>query len=166
MAIEPDGLTAPADGQPTPALAENLERYVTFSVGGRRMALALAEVTQVTEPPDLARVPRAPGWLAGLTNLRGEVLAVVDLPALLGLAPLSRSTASRLLLTTDGSRTAGCLIERLHGLRAVAASRLESSDTPLCQARFDHGGVRHDLLGAALVFDAVQRQLAMRRRED
>ena len=63
-------------------------RHVVFRVGPERFAIPLDAVREVVVPqPPFARVPRSSDAVRGVMNLRGRVVAVVDLAALLGLAP-------------------------------------------------------------------------------
>lgn len=57
---------------------------MTFSVAGDRYAIEATLVREVIRPPRLTRVPHGPAGLLGLGNLRGAVLPVVSLGALLG----------------------------------------------------------------------------------
>src|SRR5436190_18481 len=43
------------------------------------------DVREVIPPPKTTRVPNAKPWLAGLANVRGELLTIVDLRLLLGM---------------------------------------------------------------------------------
>jgi len=69
-----------------PPAGEVME-VLAFSVGGERYAVETAHVRGVVRLDDLTPVPGTPGYLLGVANLRGEILAVVDLRALFGLAP-------------------------------------------------------------------------------
>lgn len=59
-------------------------QLVTFRVAGERYAIEAGLVREVVRPLRLTRVPHAPAGLLGLGNLRGAVLPVVSLGALLG----------------------------------------------------------------------------------
>ncbi|WP_306057588.1 chemotaxis protein CheW [Natronococcus wangiae] len=57
-----------------------LERFVFFHVGEHRLALPVDDVKTITAVPDeMTRVPRTPAAIEGLTDLRGEITAVIDL---------------------------------------------------------------------------------------
>ena len=60
-------------------------RLVTFTVGPRLYGVDVSLVQEVLVALPRTRVPRAPQALAGLVNLRGQVVTVVDLRARLGL---------------------------------------------------------------------------------
>lgn len=57
---------------------------MTVRAAGRTIALPAASVREVTRLPRLTRVPQAPPSLMGLASLRGDVVPVVSLSALLG----------------------------------------------------------------------------------
>jgi purine-binding chemotaxis protein CheW len=67
--------------------ASDGEQRLTFRVGDRHYALPVDAVREVARRPVLTRVPMAPDSLIGLANLRGRVLPVVSLAALLGETP-------------------------------------------------------------------------------
>ncbi len=54
-------------------------------VGGATYALPVACVREIVRLPPVTRVPGLPAFVAGLTNVRGRVLAVLDLRPLLRL---------------------------------------------------------------------------------
>lgn len=57
---------------------------LTVRAGGARVALAAESVAEVIRTPRITRVPHGPPGLLGVTHLRGLVLPVVSLGALLG----------------------------------------------------------------------------------
>ena len=60
-------------------------RHVVFRLAAERFALPLEAVREVVLPqPPFARVPRASDAVRGVMNLRGRVVAVVDLAAARG----------------------------------------------------------------------------------
>jgi purine-binding chemotaxis protein CheW len=96
-------------------------RHVVFRVAGERFALPLPAVSEVVLPqPPFARVPRSSEAVRGVMNLRGRVVAVVDLAALVGLAaqPLAAG-AGHVLILDHGKRALGFLIGGVLGVEAL-----------------------------------------------
>jgi purine-binding chemotaxis protein CheW len=58
-------------------------------------------------------------------NLRGDVVAVLDLARLLGMAPTVFTDDSRIVLARHGGLRAGLLVDRLAELRVLDLARLE-----------------------------------------
>lgn len=63
----------------------NLNEYVTAMVGGQLFGLPIGHVQDVFIPDRLTRVPLAPPEIAGLINLRGRIVTLIDLRFRLGL---------------------------------------------------------------------------------
>ena len=63
-----------------------MKQLATFSVDGRFLGVDVARVREVLRPQELTRVPLAPPQIAGLINLRGEIVTAFDLRVALGRA--------------------------------------------------------------------------------
>jgi purine-binding chemotaxis protein CheW len=95
-------------------------RHVVFRIGGERFALPLAVVREVVLPqPPFARVPRVSEAVRGVMNLRGRVVAVVDLAALVGLPPQPLAATAGHVLILDGKRSLGFLIGGVVGVEPL-----------------------------------------------
>src|SRR6478672_1593719 len=64
---------------------QNVSEYITAAVGGQRFGLPILRVQDVFAPERLTRVPLAPPEVAGVLNLRGRIVTLIDLRRLLGL---------------------------------------------------------------------------------
>jgi purine-binding chemotaxis protein CheW len=61
-----------------------VKRLATFTVDGRFLGVDVMRVREVLRPQELTRVPLAPPRIAGLINLRGEIVTAFDLRVALG----------------------------------------------------------------------------------
>src|ERR1700687_5046735 len=59
--------------------------YVTAVIGGQLFGLPISRVQDVFMPERLTRVPLASSEIAGVLNLRGRIVTVVNMRARLGL---------------------------------------------------------------------------------
>lgn len=83
------------------------QRHVIFRVDRERYALPLPAVREVVVPPArFTSVPRAPPAVRGVMNLRGRVVTVVSLAALLEL-PVADSGEGRVVLLDRRRRDLG-----------------------------------------------------------
>src|SRR6185503_21003547 len=64
---------------------EHVTEYVTVMIGEQLFGLPIARVQDVFAPERLTRVPLAPPEVAGVLNLRGRIVTLIDLRRLLGL---------------------------------------------------------------------------------
>ncbi len=54
-------------------------QYCVFRAGRERFCLSVLEVEEVVEWPAVTKVPLAPAFLLGVFNLRGSIVAVIDI---------------------------------------------------------------------------------------
>src|SRR5690349_9788083 len=62
-------------------------QLATFTLDGHSFGIAVEQVQEVLRSQSRTRVPLAPPAVAGLVNLRGQVLTAIDLRTQLGLPP-------------------------------------------------------------------------------
>jgi purine-binding chemotaxis protein CheW len=110
-------------------MSAGLVEAAVFRLAGEFFALRLEEVEEVVLAPTLTPVPMAPPALAGVTAVRGGVVAVVDLKAAWGLGGtagsmcmICRVGGDRLALAVDSVEEIAPL-EVLEGTAAPADPR-------------------------------------------
>jgi len=65
-------------------MADGESQFVTAAVGGQLVGLPIERVQDVFIPDRLTRVPLAPPEIAGLLNVRGRIVTLVDMRQRLG----------------------------------------------------------------------------------
>lgn len=92
-----------------------------FTVGGQELGAPIRAVKETLPERPITRVFLLPPALAGLTNLRGEVVAVIHLARLLELDDASETEHNIVILRSARANRAACglLVDRLLGVRDV-----------------------------------------------
>ena len=72
--------------------------YLEFTLRGRNFAVPTRDLVEVTRPCTITPVEGCPPQFAGLINLRGTLLAVLDLPVIWDQLPITLSEKSRFLI--------------------------------------------------------------------
>ena len=86
-----------------------MREMVTFVLEDALLGIDVADVQEVLGELPLTAMPLAPPAVAGLVNLRGEVLLAVDLRARMGRPPRGDDEpASHVILRTDQGQV--CLV--------------------------------------------------------
>lgn len=65
--------------------SEDIEDYVTFSIGDQMFGIPVLRVQDILAPDRIAPVPLAPPEVKGSINLRGRIVTVIDVRVRLGL---------------------------------------------------------------------------------
>ncbi len=111
--------------------ASQLEKLVCFELAGQAFGLPIRAVKETLPLRPLTRVCLVSPVIAGLMNLRGEVVAVLDLAQMVGLPhalprPGDANAAVVILRVPDswggrgaGRAACGLLVDRLSGVRDI-----------------------------------------------
>lgn len=91
-----------------------------FRLGQTWLVAPREDVREVIPPPATTRVPNAKAWMRGVANVRGELLAVVDLPNLLGLPDAPQQRLQRVLVLNSKRTPVGLLVDEVAGHRQFA----------------------------------------------
>jgi chemotaxis-related protein WspB len=109
--------------------------YLLCRIGADRYAVAAPRIVEVLPVVQLKRLPGAVPGVAGLCNVHGRVVPVVDLSLLATGRPAPAQWGTRLLLVPGPGGA-----DRLLGLLVEEATELRRLD----DAAFADSGVRHD----------------------
>jgi purine-binding chemotaxis protein CheW len=94
--------------------------YVSFGVGSESYGIGIDEVRQIIRLPKITRVPRMPEYVLGITNLRGEVLPLVDLSLRLGYGvPCSHGEDSRVIVVDKKGILTGLIVESVNEVKST-----------------------------------------------
>jgi purine-binding chemotaxis protein CheW len=121
-------LPSAADALVTSVRDLKSEELLIFSLAGQSFALRLAAVAEIIRLPALVHMPLVPPSLLGLANLRGIVLPVVSLRALLRLPGTEANETTRVIVMR-GDTPVGFVVDGVDRLLTLVADRIEMDDS-------------------------------------
>jgi purine-binding chemotaxis protein CheW len=74
---------------------QNLQEYITATIGNQLFGLPILRVQDVFVPDRITRVPLSPPEIAGVLNLRGRIVTLIDMQRRLGLG--ARESSEQLM---------------------------------------------------------------------
>jgi purine-binding chemotaxis protein CheW len=99
--------------------------HVVFKVGGSEYALPAAEVLQMESYAGATAVPGVAGHVAGIVQVRGKVVPVVDLRLRFGLPAGERTLDSRLVVGQRGTRPVALLVDSAREVLKLEPDQIE-----------------------------------------
>lgn len=99
-----------------------------FTVAGRAYAVEVDHVREVLAQADVSRLPWAPPTIAGVMNVRGEIVPVADTARVLGVADTARvgdaGDAGPVVVLDGGGHPLGLRVDAIDAVTTIAAGTL------------------------------------------
>ena len=111
--------------------AQTSFEYVTVHIGGQLFGVEVDEIREVFSPQDITEVPRAPGEIAGLLNLRGRIVTAIDARRRLDLPPREAGAPVMALGLEQGAELFGVLVDEVGEVMRLKSETLEASPAHL-----------------------------------
>lgn len=102
---------------------------LVFETDGWLLALPQPWVMEVLRRPRLTRIPNAPDVIQGVTNLRGILVPVLSVTALMGLRG-GGLVPPFVVCLAQGSQVVGLGAHKLHGLQSLASGLRNDGPKP------------------------------------
>ena len=111
------------------ALKTMLHQYLTFKLGEEIFALDVSQVREILDVTTITKVPRSPGFMRGVINVRGSVVPVVDLRMKFDMAQTEKTVDTRIVvmeIALDGELTTiGTLADAVHNVMDIDTAFIE-----------------------------------------
>jgi purine-binding chemotaxis protein CheW len=101
-------------------------QFVGFRVGEQSYALPISAVREIVRPPEITPVPQSPEHVAGVMNLRGRIVPVIDLRKRFRQA-IENSPKTRVLVIALDGRLIGLLVDSASEVLKIASEEIEPS---------------------------------------
>lgn len=108
--------------------SNGFEEYVTATVREQIFGVPILRVQDVFIPERLTRVPLAPPEIAGVLNLRGRIVTLIDLRRRLGLAPREANDAPEMAIGIESrGESYGLLVDGVGEVLKLDADMREAN---------------------------------------
>lgn len=111
---------------------------VTFALDGEEFGIPIGQVREVIRVTEITRVPQARQHVRGVTNLRGRILAVVEIRTRMGLSPAEVTPRSRIVVVGVHDRTLGILVDGVSQVVKVPAKTVAPAPEEVLSASADY----------------------------
>jgi purine-binding chemotaxis protein CheW len=109
------------------AAREQTLQMINFTVRGDEYAVEIQKVREVINFRELTQLPKAPSFVKGIINLRGEVIPVIDLREKFGLTHEAYSPLTSVVIVEIGRKAVGVVVDSVRHVIRVAPGELAPS---------------------------------------
>ena len=86
-------------------------QLITFHLGSQSVGLEIMAIREIRAWSPTTRLPHVPHYVAGVVNLRGTVLPVIDLAARLGWEPVSPTDRHVIIVAQVNGQLRGLIVD-------------------------------------------------------
>jgi purine-binding chemotaxis protein CheW len=140
MATLPDPIAAATANAPDDAAAQR-QQYATFMLGASRYAVPMQSLAEILPLPPIVPVPLSPDHLAGLANLRGQVIPVIRLRSVFAVPGDAHQARARLLVIR-GKQPVGFIVDRVAAALHATAAEIEAAGAQATDRDLVQGALR------------------------
>jgi len=115
---------------------KDMAQFVEFEVNDQRYAFPIGEIREIVILKSITPTPQVPSFVDGVTNLRGDIIPIINLRALFGMPFRPVDEETRTIVVNVGNRTIGCTVDMVtRVLRVEKASIARAPDTIVADGR-------------------------------
>ncbi len=112
-------------------------QLVVFSLADEHYGVDIGAVESIIKLQPITAVPRAPGFIQGVTNLRGAVLPVIDLRERFGLPANGTTRDTRIVVIEMNGDQVGMVVDAVSEVLSVPKEDIEAP--PAIVVSTEHG---------------------------
>jgi len=140
---------------------EEIKQIIVFRLGDEEFGVDILQVREIEKlDQEITRVPKAPPFVEGVFNLRGEVVPVVDLRKRFGLTVRPLGYETRVIIVEIEDNLVGMMVDSVTEVMRIKISAIEAAPriTKGVDAYFLNGVAKID--GRLIILLNLERALS------
>ncbi len=101
------------------------QQIVVFELGDEHYGLDISTVEGIIKMQSITRMPQAPFYVEGITNLRGVVVPVMDLRRRFGLPPQEQTKDTRIVVVYMNTVKVGMIVDGVSQVQRIQDDIIE-----------------------------------------
>lgn len=142
---------------------EAVRQMICFRLGEEFYAIDILDVLEVIRVSQMTYLPSSPSFIAGIGNLRGNIISVTDPGKLFGLEGEALTARSRIVVVAQGEVETGLLVNEVLFVQSVKESQIEpplstvdSEKIRYMTGEFKHGDRLFTILDSLAILEHTQ----------
>ncbi len=103
---------------------KEIRQMVTFSINTEEYGLEILKVQEVVRLPHITRLPKAPAFIKGVINLRGNIIPIIDLREKFGFEAIDYTETTRVIIVEVSEKLLGMIVDNVSQVVRVPESSI------------------------------------------
>ncbi len=102
-------------------------QVVSFHLGSEEYGVDISQVQEIIRMVEITHVPRAPRFMEGVINLRGQLIPIIDLRTRFGMPRAEHTKSTRIIVTEIGSKKVGIIVDAVSEVINIPVEQIEDA---------------------------------------
>jgi purine-binding chemotaxis protein CheW len=102
-------------------------QVVSFKLGSEEYGVDIAQVQEINRMVAVTHVPRAPQFMEGVINLRGQLIPIIDLRTRFGMPRAEHTKSTRIVVTEIGAKRVGMVVDSVSEVLRLSTDQIEDA---------------------------------------
>jgi purine-binding chemotaxis protein CheW len=102
-------------------------QVVSFKLGSEEYGVNIAQVQEINRMVAITHVPRAPQFMEGVINLRGQLIPIIDLRTRFGMPRAEHTKNTRIVVTEIGAKRVGMVVDSVSEVLRLPTEQIEDA---------------------------------------
>jgi purine-binding chemotaxis protein CheW len=100
---------------------------VSFRLGTEEYGVDISQVQEIIRMVEITHVPRAPHFMEGVINLRGQLIPIIDLRTRFAMQRGEHTKNTRIVVTEIGSKKVGIIVDSVSEVINIPIEQVEEA---------------------------------------
>src|SRR5579883_1581634 len=102
-------------------------QVVSFRLGNEEYGVDISQVQEIIRMVEITHVPRAPKFMEGVINLRGQLIPIIDLRTRFGMQKIDATKSTRIIVTEIGNKRVGIVVDSVSEVLNIPIENVEDA---------------------------------------
>jgi purine-binding chemotaxis protein CheW len=102
-------------------------QIVSFALGSEEYGVDISQVQEINRMVAITHVPRAPKFMEGVINLRGQLIPIIDLRTRFTMPRVEHTKNTRIVVTEIGAKRVGMVVDSVSEVLRIPVEQIEDA---------------------------------------
>jgi purine-binding chemotaxis protein CheW len=108
-------------------LSDDFIQVVSFHLDREEYGVDISQVQEIIRMVEITHVPRAPHFMEGVINLRGQLIPIIDLRTRFSMPRAEHTKSTRIIVTEIGNKRVGIVVDGVSEVLNIPMEQIEEA---------------------------------------
>jgi chemotaxis signal transduction protein len=107
------------------------KQYIKFFLANISLAVSITSALEIGRLPEVTPLPNLPGWILGISNIRGEIISIIDPKGFFGWPSQEKIREPHYIVVKNKEMKIGLMVDKIAGLVSLNDGDTYIQDNPI-----------------------------------